>query len=998
MTFIETFEENVRKYPDNPAVRSYGQRSGRLTYSKLNRRAGMVYQYLKDHGIGKEDFVMICLPRSIRTVICMLGVWKAGAAFVIVEDAYAPDRIDFIYKDCGCKLKIDLNVLADMMDCEPLYGHEETDDHDAAYAVYTSGSTGTPKGVLHEYGNLTEAVESNNFGGVSPEDVFAYIPPMNFVAMEMFLLRCLSRGAAFFIVPYSISKNIENLKEMLVKEKITSIFMPASLARLYDNWSPYLKTIMTGSEPVDGLYVDGPDLYNLYGMSETGFFAGVCTLDKPYNPAPIGKPQFEKKLCLAGSDGVPDENLEEGELCIENDYVRGYLNLPGKTAETFADHWLHTGDMARVDNDGNYFIVGRTDDMVKINGNRIEPGEIEHACKKVLGLPAVMAKGFVDEKRGYVCLYFLNEDAEKAGILAEKGRLSLSESEIRSMLESRLPYYMIPTYYVGLDEFPKNANGKLYRKGLQAPLAADFSSDYAEPVNNLQRTLCKAFESALERQKIGIHDDFYLLGGDSIAAISVIAVCDLPGLSVNDLYVGRTPEKIAAIYENKMVDTGDPEEDNRQAMLSEKILMSEQIMVMDIQLEQPKSVMWNLPYLFELKADVDICRFRDAVDRAIRNHPALLTEFYFNYDSELVQHYNEDLFVPTKITAISYDELMAGKEKLEKYFRLLNSRMYRTEIFETEKGNFFFLDIHHSVIDGTGFGILYNDIFRCYEDVAAVLNTDYYYLQLKEYEQLRLSDAYKDAEKYYLENVEPVMTQEGAHHYFGNSTEIPKFEFGCMRIVTDIRKEKTENSPLFRKYGGHVFFIMALLLTEAKYNSVCDASAYYIFKGRDDSFKINTLGLLFKISVVHIIFKPETLLDDLFAKLKADVDYNAAHCFYPYADISEFDINMRAPCMIYQKNTYSLGKFSELVAEWIEIVSDSEASDTVFDIELIDTDGKDVYTILSDYSSDYYDDDTMSDIISEFCKTIVFLADADENTDCMQFISAPRIDESSGLL
>ncbi len=187
---MDTLERYVAETPDDAILFDESHGKG-ITYAQMDDMSGRVYAYLKNHGIGKEDFVLLCLPRGILPIIGMIGVWKAGAAWALVEDTYAPERIEYIRKDCGCKFELNAQNWDEVMQTAPLKGHEKTDPHDAAYAIYTSGTTGNPKGVLHEYGNLDRAIESIQINGETPftsKDRLALLAPMNFVASVIVIL------------------------------------------------------------------------------------------------------------------------------------------------------------------------------------------------------------------------------------------------------------------------------------------------------------------------------------------------------------------------------------------------------------------------------------------------------------------------------------------------------------------------------------------------------------------------------------------------------------------------------------------------------------------------------------------------------------------------------------------------------------------------------------------------------------------------------------------
>ena len=411
-------------------------------------------------------------------VIAMIGVRKAGAAWALVEDTYAPERIAYIRQDCGCRVEFSADNWDDIMRTEPLEGFEKVDGHDAAYAIYTSGTTGNPKGVLHEYGNLNQAVDSiRRLNGEIPFngwDRLATLAPMNFVAAVIVILAALNvfRGKNF-IVSYATIKNPGALAKFFLSKRITITFLTPSCVRMLGNTTgPFLRMLFVGSEPANNLYNKNLDLINIYACSESGFAVGVFKIDKACETCPIGKPSLDTKITLLAEDGSEAAEGEMGELCFENPYVRGCINLPEETEKAFVNGVCHTGDLVRTDEKGNYILLGRSNDMIKINGNRIEPAETEAAVKQVLGIDWAAAKGIEDGDKSCLCAYCTAD-------------IEVDAEALRNELMKRLPYYIIPSCYLKIDSVPLKLNGKLDRKALPTPDARDFMSDYAAPTNEL---------------------------------------------------------------------------------------------------------------------------------------------------------------------------------------------------------------------------------------------------------------------------------------------------------------------------------------------------------------------------------------------------------------------------------------------------------------------------------------------------------------------------------
>ena len=268
---------------------------------------------------------------------------------------------------------------------------------------------------------------------------------------------------------------------MFLEKRISCTFLTPSYVRILGGQTgPFLKKLIVGSEPANNIYLDKVEIYNMYAMSESGFVVSVFKIDKPYSTCPIGKPQFDLDYMLLDEDGNPVSDNEIGEICFRNEYVRGYMNLPEETGKAFVNGIYHSGDLAKKLPDGNLVLLGRSNDMIKINGNRIEPAEIEAAVKNALGIDWVAAKGFENGSQSYLCAYY-TADVE---IDAEK---------LRAELLKKLPYYMIPSYYIHIDAIPLKPNGKLDRKALPEPEHQDLSAQYAEPTNDTEKALCNAF-------------------------------------------------------------------------------------------------------------------------------------------------------------------------------------------------------------------------------------------------------------------------------------------------------------------------------------------------------------------------------------------------------------------------------------------------------------------------------------------------------------------------
>ena len=947
-----------------------------VSFDQLRIITGRVYAYLKARNIGKEDFVLIKLPRGVQPIIAMIGVWRAGAALVIVEDTLAPERIDYIYKDCNCKIAITSEVWEEINQVEPLDGYEETDPHDAAYAVYTSGTTGNPKGVLHEYGNLERLVRSANFEGeemFSPGERFALAAPLNFVASLMVLSYGLYRGCgSSYILSYSTVKNPVALIKFLLLKRITLFFLTPTYARKFaGKTGPFLKKMAIGSEPANNFHLKGVINYNMYAQSESGVVTCMFVIDKEYDVCPVGKPQFDMKYRVVDDDGNDVPVGEIGEFIFENPYVRGYINLPEETQKAFKDGYFYTADLVQILPDGNIAIHGRKSDMIKINGNRIEPAEIEAAIQSILSIDWCAVRGFVSDEQSFICAYY-------------KDDISFDEDDLRAQLQKRLPYYMIPAYFMKIDTVPVKSNGKMDRNALPKPEIKNIVRTYKEPTTETEAALCNAMQKVLHMERIGIDDDFYEMGGDSLSSMEMLIESGLPGLDAGCIFRGRTAAKIAQLYTEQIKnrDPGSDDAQNELAKLEPHKLTAEQLYMFDYQLYTPNSTMYNLFNLLRIeKEGVDLSRMAKSIEMAIKNHPAFSTIIQFTEDGDLIQYYDSQMPVTVALEKISACEFEKIKSTLVQPFKIVNSPLYRCRFFETEDAAYLFFDVHHIIYDGTSSKVFTNSVINAY--MGAPLENDYYYLALQRREQIQLTDFYNESCKYFEDKYESVKWTVCPKV----DTETRENKLGELSCAAEVMP--AELSLLEKKYmlTRNEFYIAVTLLAIAISTNAHDVWASWVYNGRDDLVSSSSVGLFFRDLPVALRLNAEMTLRDIFAEVHEQVQNGIKYSCYPYNEIEAPPVDDDDTCILYQRDLRDIGDFGGLDVEQIDIRQNKAASQTVLDIQILD--GEAGLQYVFDYAASRYKEDTMSEFQNLF-KSVVAAIVNNANTDAYTFEQLKR--------
>ena len=586
---LDLFHARVEKAPDDTAL-AFEDRA--LTRGELNRRAHRVAFQLAKHGAKPGTVVGICVERSLDMIVGILGIMKAGAAYLPLSPSYPATRLGFMMQDAAVSIVLTRSPLLEKIPqstAQPLCIDKLRDMQvepegtpagsslrrtDPVYTIYTSGSTGNPKGVVVEHRHLTFMLYA--FEAAAPARYPMHglnIAPFFFDASAWEFFYNLCFGGKLHILDAQTRLQPGDFTNYLLARRISCVCIPPALLEPVvieletRGVGIPLKTLFIGIEAIkQGLaqrYRDlCPDLtiLNGYGPTETT----VCSTsflftraEKPDNPIPIGRPFRQYRVFIL------DANLRlsavglGGELCIGGSAVaRGYLNRPELTDEKFPcitvfneSHRLYrSGDMARWLPDGNLEFLGRIDHQVKFRGYRIELPEIEVALARHSAIKeAVVVLHSKDDNPRLAAYVTLIKSA--GGTKGKDIEEPVAPETLNAWLKNRLPEYMVPAGYTIMDKFPLTPNGKIDRRSLPEPDFTAYSGTYEAPRTDIERRLIGIWKQILKLPDVGIHDNFFELGGDSILSIQIVGRARAAGLELNprDLFQHNTIAELARV-------------------------------------------------------------------------------------------------------------------------------------------------------------------------------------------------------------------------------------------------------------------------------------------------------------------------------------------------------------------------------------------------------------------------------------------------------------------
>jgi len=759
------FEEQAEKRPQEVALVF---EEHRLTYAELNARANQLAHHLRACGVGCEARVGICVERSAEFIVAMLGVLKAGGAYVPLDAALPPERLSLMLEEARVKVLLTQEHLAATLrpsrarmvcldsdgastagqSVENLEGGAGVEN--LAYVLFTSGSTGSPKGVGIEHRQLLNYLHGISGAlEVGAGDAFALVSTFAADLGHTVIFPALCNGGCLHVIAQERVSDPAALGDYFSRHRIDCVkIVPSHLTALLTSARPELvlprRQLVLGGEAskwelVERIQQLAPDceILNHYGPTETT--VGVLTyrvqrqLPGRFSAIlPLGRPLRNTEVYVLDARLKPVPTWAPGELYIGGDgLARGYLDQPSLTAEKFVPNpfsrtqgarLYKTGDLARRLPDGCLEFLGRNDHQVKIRGFRVELGEIETALNQH---PAVQE-----------ALVVVNEEpsGEKrlVGYLVPAQARSLSLKEVREYLKERLPAYMMPAAFVVLNSIPLTPNGKIDRRALPPPGEAKRQEvEYVEPRDEVESVLVGAWQKVLNVTPVGIHDDYFALGGDSIRVIQIVHEAGRTGLCVTaaDIFRYPTVHKLTRhIRENKTAERPDRPVPLELIELSDEVRAAlpegaedaypaskmQQMMLTHYEQDRQAMGVYHLQHCYHIEDEsLSVRAFKQALELLVRAHSSLRTTFIFGKTPEPLQ-------LVSKSTAFSVEEIdlrSLTADEQERHIasaidqdrqnlfdvRKAGEPLFRCRIFiRSESTISFFLSMHHALSDGWG--------------------------------------------------------------------------------------------------------------------------------------------------------------------------------------------------------------------------------------------------------------------------------------------------------
>jgi amino acid adenylation domain-containing protein len=755
----EMFERQAAANPDAVAMDAGGLQ---LTYRKLNSRSNQLARYLRKKGAGPEHLVGVYLERGVEMLVALLGIVKAGAAYVPLDPNYPAERLRFMMEDAGIKIVLTQKALPDALAAPGLSGFdlahqwrrvaEESDSPvtsgaapgNLAYCIYTSGSTGRPKGAAVEHRQICNQIFwAGRALGLNSRDRVLQKASFSFDASILEIFLPLAYGAQIIVAEPGGEQDPDYLVRLAIEKEVTySDVVPSLLEVLLTHpsirqWTS-ARVISCGGEALKPELVKSfhaalsCEIWNTYGPTEATVQSTFTPCREGEARVPLGRPIANTGLYVLDQYQQPVPVGVAGELYIGgNGVARGYWQRPHLTAAAFVPNpfaefpgarMYRTGDCVRYRPDGNLEFLGRTDDQVKIRGFRIELAEIEAALREHPEVSQAVVLAMEDGS---------GNKKLRAFIVPRTGCRPASR-ELRSQVEDKLPGYMSPASFVLLEKLPLLANGKLDRRRLEKCLAQTGEQEsYEPPRTPVEEILADIWCQLLRTRKIGRQENFFHRGGHSLLAMQLIARIqrafglDLP---LRSIFQFVTIASLGAYIEKSSgLRSGAPRPPLTRRFQDRAPIGLAQQRLWFLQRLEPESWSYHIPIRVRLIGRLDYRALERALEEIIRRHEALRTLFEMAADAALPLQIVEQPY-PFELAVFDYEGQSDRRQNVEEIIReqvrrrfvLEQGRLLRAALLRTApEEHTFVLVIHHIVSDGWSIGVLAKELGALYDAFLA---------------------------------------------------------------------------------------------------------------------------------------------------------------------------------------------------------------------------------------------------------------------------------------
>ena len=762
-TIVEIFEDQASNTPQAIALTFEDQH---LTYAQLNRRANQLAHFLEKLGVGQETMVGVFMERSLEMVISLYGILKAGGAYVPLDPEYPQERIIFMLEDTQVPVLLTQERLMKKLSKAQNSGSRSLKQEiicvdsnwktiaqessvnptnrataeNLAYVIYTSGSTGRPKGVMNEHvGICNRLLWMQEAYSLTQADRVLQKTPFSFDVSVWEFFWPLMFGARLVVAKPGGHKDTRYLVELIVEQAITTIHFVPSMLQLFlldENVETCqsLKRVICSGEALPYNLQERffarleAELHNLYGPTEAAVDVTywACQRQSQLSTVPIGRPVSNTQIYLLDPQLQPVQIGEPGELHIGGVQVaRGYLNRPNLTKEKFIldpfssdpnARLYKTGDLARSLPDGNILYLGRLDYQVQIHGIRIEMGEIEATLSQHPSVKetVVVAHEYAPSDQRLVAYVTLKEENYP------------TISEWRHFLSQKLPHYMVPSAFVVVNQFPLTPNGKIDRKALPIPEfdRSNLSSDFEPPRNATEENLVNIWATVFNLEKVGIHDNFFDLGGDSIISIQIIARAEQAGLRFTSQQVFDCGT-IAKLASEVQVVAGTQVEQG--PVTGPTLLTPPQCWFFGQGLPEPDA--WNMSIILDASEDINPELLNQAFQQLLVHHDGLRNYFLSDETPTGWQQVAAESAPPPTLQVVNLDGLSELEQEalveqtiaqLEAGHNLAEGRLIGVAYFSgaASQSNRLFITLHHLVVDDYSWNILLQDLETLYAQLS----------------------------------------------------------------------------------------------------------------------------------------------------------------------------------------------------------------------------------------------------------------------------------------